>query len=606
MGKDSKIKHTFKLQILDANAIAFPDTTFDYTVDISKKDDSLILQLPLLNFKTLTTFSPNNSAPGNLVTGGLVNTFSNPLPEKLRPKTAKTFLLSINDNYLQSYSVPYFPPITIPGLNLTIDTYGNLTISAPTTFQAIIPAGSHTLNSQSIQYLTKNKCEKLKIKDFVIQPNFTNFTGFTGRALNDGIRDSHVNDSFDNRLAWSWTDNSAQTDKTNNQMDVYVATGHVCKDKMKISKPIRLTNLPTNVMGWDTAVAFNRINPKNVVVSFAILDHSVTPNTATLNVCVSNDSGHTWTSPINIDPSVTFLGDARGVIADRYGNFWFSSTSRNTDSTIINLSFYASSNGGNTWTLIYQTTDSSDADGQYDYPQITVGNDGQGNYGLWFVSDFYNSNGDNIARLGFIPTTGLGIFGAGSYIILDKFVNQVTLCNIYVRNDGTVYLIGNPTISTYNTNYGANTLITKTPGILDSSLLTQPYTILNTGQNLLPTSSYPVDIFGYFIDTVNDTIYDEERKALYTVFSEQPNGGSQDIYLYMVVSFDNGITWSEKIQLATTNKNNRGFSSISLDNGALSLGWYDSRKSKDSTSEQYYGAYITKKQLDKFINKLKK
>lgn len=146
----------------------------------------------------------------------------------------------------------------------------------------------------------------------------------------------------------------------------------------------------------------------------------------------------------------------------------------------------------------------------------------------------------------------------------------------------------------------------KAPGILDQSLIKQPYTILNTEQNLLPTSSYSVDIFSYFIDTANDTIYDEQRKALYTVFSEQPNGASQDMYLYMVMSFDNGITWSEKIQLSVTNKNNRGFSSISLNNGALSLGWYDSSNSKDSKSEQYFGTFITKKQLDKLINELKK
>lgn len=81
--------------------------------------------------------------------------------------------------------------------------------------------------------------------------------------------------------------------------------------------------------------------------------------------------------------------------------------------------------------MVYQTTDSSAIDGQYDYPQIPVGNDGQGNYGLWFVSDFYNGDGDNIARLGFIATTGLGVFDAGSNIVLDKFINQVVLCNIY-------------------------------------------------------------------------------------------------------------------------------------------------------------------------------
>lgn len=49
-----------------------------------------------------------------------------------------------------------------------------------------------------------------------------------------------------------------------------------------------------------------------MVVSYGILDHNVVPTVSTLNVSVSNDAGHTWSPSINIDPSVTYFGDARG------------------------------------------------------------------------------------------------------------------------------------------------------------------------------------------------------------------------------------------------------------------------------------------------------
>lgn len=607
MGKHSKIhKHTFKLQILDANAVPFPDLNFNYNVQILKKDNSIILQLPQLNFETYQIFSPDNQSPGNSVTGGLVNTMKHPLPEKFRPRQNQTFLLSINDQYLQSYDLLAPTPTTLPGLNLTIDTYGHLTISAPTIFQSIIPVGSHTLNAQSIEYLIDSENHLIDIKNFIIQKHQTDFSKFTGKALNDGIRDSHVNDSHLSTLAWAWTDNSEQTDKTNNVMDAYVAIAHINdKHDLKISKPIRLTNLSTGFMAWDTAIAINRINPKNIVASYGILDHNSDNTQSTLNVSVSNDGGKTWSQSINIDPNVTYFGDARGVIADKYGNFWFSSTSRSTDNSVINLSFYASRDGGLTWALIFQTNDSSVNLGQYDYPQVALGNNGLNQYGLWFLSDFYNADNNNLARLGFIPTNGLGNYGTPTYIILDNLLNQVSLCDLDIGHDGTVYMVGNPTINSYSTIYGANTLIKKAPGPLDKSLISQPYTILNTSQNTLPTNSYPIYNYTYFITTIKNTIYDNHRKALYVVFSEQPNGQSQDMYLYMLISLDKGHTWSPKIQLSSSHKNNRGFSSVSLNNGALSFGWYDSRNSKNSISEQYYGTMITKKQLDKLIKELK-
>jgi len=607
------MSHTFILQVLDANAVPFPDSEFKYRVDLdyNRKNDIVTLTLPELNFETFSTLSPDDSVGFSYSTGGIITTASNRLPKEFCPATEKIILCSNNDNQLQSTSlVSGTFPTTISGINVSIDIYGNLILTAPSVWAGLIPPGPHTLNSQTISYKVGNKLE-FKPEDFIIQKEFTDFTGFTiPRALNDGIRDSHVNDFYDKKAVWTWTDNSAQTDKTNNILDTYVAIGKI-KHKLKIKNPIRLTTNGPGIMSWDTAGAINRKDSKNIVVSYALLNHSVNPTTSSANVSVSMDGGKTFTGPINIDSSLTNLGDARGVIADKYGNFWYSTTSRNADSTIINLLFYVSSDKGLTWSLIFATTDSTFADGLYDYPQINVGNDGQGNYGLWFVGNYITASSgysDNIARLGFIPTTGLGQFGTGTYIVLSNFLNQVGGSNIFINNAGKVFIVGFAGYRTAVTlNYGANTLMIKNPGILDQSLITQPKTISNTFQNLLPAKSYPVSPFAYFVITVQCEIYDEHRKVLYSITDERPNANSQNYYLYLNVSFDEGKTWSPKVCISDTYKKNRGFSSVALDTvtNSMMFSWYDSRNSKTGTSEQYFGLYLSSCELDSIVKKLR-
>jgi len=606
------MSHTFILQVLDANAIPFPDSEFKYRVDLdySQKTDIVTLTFPELNFETFSTLSPNDNVGLSYSTGGIITTASNRLPKEFCPATEKIILCSNNDNQLQSTSlVSGTFPTTISGINISIDIYGNLILTAPGAWAGLIPPGPHTLNSQTISYKVGNKLEH-KPDDFIIQKEFTDFSGFSNAsALKDGIRDSHFNDFYGKKFVFTWTDNSAQTDKTNNILDTYVVIGKIKQHGLKIKKPIRLTTNGTRIMSWDTAGAINRTDSKNIVVSYALFNHNVIPTTASANVSVSMDGGKTFTGPINIDPSLTFLGDARGVIADKYGNFWYSTTSRNADSTIINLLFYASSDKGLTWSLIFATIDSTLADGLYDYPQIALGNDGQGNYGLWFTGNYFSTStgySDNTARLGFIPTTGLGQFGTGTYIVLSNFLNQVSGPALIVNDAGKVFMVSSPAYQTF-INYGANTLMIKKPGILDQSLVTQPKTISNTFQNTLPSKSYPVSQFAYFVISVQPVIYDEHRKVLYNITDERPNADSQNYYLYLNVSFNEGKNWSPKVCISDTYKKNRGFSSVALDpvTNSMMFGWYDSRNSKTGTSEQYFGLYLSSCELDSIVKKLR-
>ena len=54
---------------------------------------------------------------------------------------------------------------------------------------------------------------------------------------------------------------------------------------------------------------------------------------------------------------------------------------------------------------------------------------------------------------------------------------------------------------------------------------------------------------------------------------------SQNMRIYFVISRDNGQTWSDPIDIATTDFANRGFQSMALDpvTGNLVFGWYDGR-----------------------------
>ena len=83
-------------------------------------------------------------------------------------------------------------------------------------------------------------------------------------------------------------------------------------------------------MAWDTAVAINRTDPKNIVVSYGVLDHNVSPDGAQAYRAVSFDGGLTWpqNGPLNIQPTgnPSNFGDNRGVSSDKFGNIWYSTT----------------------------------------------------------------------------------------------------------------------------------------------------------------------------------------------------------------------------------------------------------------------------------------
>ena len=96
-----------------------------------------------------------------------------------------------------------------------------------------------------------------------------------------------------------------------------------------------------------------------------------------------------------------------------------------------------------------------------------------------------------------------------------------------------------------------------------------------------------------------------QRQALYQLSIGNFPDFSQNMRLYFAISRDNGQTWSDPIDIATTDFANRGFQSMALDpvTGNLVFGWYDGRNDPTLQSMQYFGAILPAAQLDALVNK---
>ncbi len=111
---------------------------------------------------------------------------------------------------------------------------------------------------------------------------------------------------------------------------------------------------------------------------------------------------------------------------------------------------------------------------------------------------------------------------------------------------------------------------------------------------------------GYISTSVQSIIFDDQRQALYAMYAGQSPDFSQNMRIYFIISRNNGQTWSNPIEIATTKFANRGFQSMTLDTvtRALIFGWYDGRNDPTFKSVQYFGAKISAKKLDCLVNSI--
>ncbi len=195
---------------------------------------------------------------------------------------------------------------------------------------------------------------------------------------------------------------------------------------------------------------------------------------------------------------------------------------------------------GVTFTLVYTSPN-----GIYDFPQYCFGGlgDGSNTYGLWFTADFI-PDVDSKPAIGFIPkySAGLENIGAGTTVILDAFNNVHDLPSITASEDGRVW------IQSYDlfpaTGICPFITLFKSPGEIDSNYA-GPWDLAMVNAfpfvGLQTEISQPVK--GYF-NTVQANIYDDKRKALYSLIINNFPDASQNMRLYFIISRDNEMTWS--------------------------------------------------------------
>lgn len=609
--KSEPFEHNITFQLISSTGSPIAGTQFEVTLTILKEGPKIIIQFPVINFQTE---SPS----------GFLYTVAGFLPKEVRPNDLvyRSFLAPSGNGTALPF-VPTQPPPPLPtppsGYIVQITNAGLIIIACAGTFGNLIPSGPQTMLPTDVTYLIK---AKIKLgENYIIGPGFTNTTQFTGGAANDGFRDSHVNDAFDNVLAWAWTDNSTQADKTNGTMDTLVAFGRVNKKgQLKVSAPINLTNFGPKIQSWDTAVAINRTNKYNAVVSYGVINRSVTPLTvkAYRAVLQSFDQGKTWVvtanGPLNVQPTgnPSQFGDCRGVSADKFGNFWYSFTNAFDDlgNFIGQPVFLASSDGGLTFQIVYTIPLPLPANigpDSLDYPQYCFGGNGQSpnQYGVQFVAD-YLIGGNTTPRpatypvVGFIPINGLGNYGSGEFEQLTTFLDNNVMSDVTASVDGRVWYQGFP----HNPSHlQPNCVVFKSPGAININYA-GPWQYETSDEITDKQTSQPVR--GYFFNSVQSVIYDDARQALYIAIAGQTPDDSQNMRIYFLISRNNGQSWSQPIDLSNTDFANRGFQSMALDSatGNLVFGWYDGRNGSNFADVQYFGAVITSKELDKLVNQI--
>ena len=559
--------------------------------------------------------------------GGYIYTSDGFLPECLRPNDLvyrSTVAASNNGATLPFSFTQTALPTPGSGYILSVTNAGGIAIQAAGTFGNIIPPGPQNLMPTEITYLARPKVSICK--NYIVDPGFTNTTQFTNPFAGfDGFRDSHVNDAF-GTVAWAWTSNANIPDKTNGILNVFVATGAVTPEgTLSINEPIQLSDLPEGFLAWDTAVAINRFNPNNIVVSYGVINEAerllpvpTTPIAFTYRA-VSFDGGKTWpiNGPTNIQPTgfqvpgvAGGFGDNRGVASDKFGNIWYATTNLfdNLGNKTNQPTFWISPDGNN-YSVAY-TAPAPAAGFSYDFPQFCFGYDNQNNYGLWFeADDIDNATGDLTQLVGFVPIIGPGQVGTPTPpVLLSSLVNTNGLSNVTAALDGRFWISGAPNLDdgpTEASSYISPGVVTfKSPGAIDQNYAGPWQTIIYNQANQQygagNTESQPVA--GY-INSVQTIIYDDARQALYNIIAAQFPDYSQNMRLYFIISRDNGQTWSSPIDIATTDFANRGFQSMALDpsTGNLLFGWYDGRNDATFQSVQYFGAVITAQELDALV-----
>ena len=178
-----------------------------------------------------------------------------------------------------------------------------------------------------------------------------------------------------------------------------------------------------------------------------------------------------------------------------------------------------------------------------------------------------------------------------------------TVADITASADGRVWMQGFPAQFALVSSTLPLGIIFKSPGAIDQNYAGLWQFALEN--QITVTSSQPIE--GYIAESPQSIIYDEARQALYSISVRYSNSlSSNNMRIVFIISRDNGQTWSDAIDISTSNFANRGFQSMALDpvTGNLIFGWYDGRNDLTFKSIQYFGAILPAAQLDALVNRI--
>ena len=302
-----------------------------------------------------------------------------------------------------------------------------------------------------------------------------------------------------------------------------------------------------------------------------------------------------------LNPQSDGFDDNRGVAADNCGNIWYVTNTFFDERGIFTGQpiFTVSVDKGVTFQNVFTLPAPANTSDSYDFPQYCFGTDDTGQYGLYFGVDFVTNN-DTIPIIGFIPIFGFNEFGSPSTVELTNFSNAIRLFGgLASSTDGRFWFLGRSVPGAF-TNRHLSEVVFKSPGALDMNYAgAWNVAIINENSHRI---SAPI----YALTNAQALLYDDKRQALYALSAASVPDTSQNMRIYFVISRDNGQTWSNAIDIATSYFANRGFQSMALDSktGDLIFGWYDGRNDPTFEGLQYFGARIPAKKLDKLVESI--
>lgn len=287
--------HDIQLQLADSAGFLVENTQFIVRLKIVKTGSQVSIQLPTINFQTGQRSSQNFN-DFLVIPGGFIYTTGKFLPSCLCPSSLvrTSYSAPSNNGVNSAYSLNQYPngfPVPIAGYIIELSPSGQISISAEGTFKNIIPVGNQIVLPTNLVYTVTPKFKLAK--NSLISPGTANVTQFPPGPASDNFRDTHVNDAYDKIVAWTWTDNSTVLDKSNGVLNAWVAIGAIRSNgEIKVNSITQLTSLARGFMAWDTAVAINRTNLQNIVVSYGLITYDTTlqsPISITPYIVISND-----------------------------------------------------------------------------------------------------------------------------------------------------------------------------------------------------------------------------------------------------------------------------------------------------------------------------